>query len=341
MDQGATKASIEAALKNPPHQGMITAVPVIGENATIAEVEVLLVKHASDLDTLSYIYVVNEKKELRGVMSIKEVFRLPKTTKISEVMKKDIVSVRQHTEQERIALVAIEHNLKSIPVIDNEDHLLGVYPSDVILNILHKEHIESFLKFAGVHRFTDPAKTILTASAGTVIKKRLPWLLVGLGGSSLAATIVNLFEMTLQQQIILAAFIPAITYITDAAGTQTETIFIRSLSINRNMNLRQYFWRETKVGLALSFLLSVITSILILITKHSASLAAILGISFFVAILASIYVALFLPIVFLKAKIDPALTSGPFATIVSDIISLVVYLNVASLILRLLGPLGI
>ncbi len=125
-------------------------------------------------------------------------------------MKKDIVVAHPTTHQEKVAILALKHNIKAIPVVDKENHLLGVVPSDIILDILHNENVEDALLTAGVDRFKDPARSIIEASAFLHFKKRFPWLILGLIGGMIAAFVVSGFEESLNVQIILAAFIPAI-----------------------------------------------------------------------------------------------------------------------------------
>lgn len=311
---------------------MILKIPAIHTQATIAEVEEMLLKRTRDLETINYIYVT-EAEKLMGVISVKEVFRLPKNRKIAEVMKKEVVTVRPHTDRERAALLAIEHNLKEIPVVDSENKLLGVVPYDVILRALREEHIEDILQFAGVHRFKDAARDIINAPALVHFKKRLPWLIVGLLGGLVAAGIVNFFESALKVQIILASFIPAVAYMADAVGAQTQTIFIRSLALDQRLNFLKYLWREAKIGLAISVLLSAIVTLLAYLLWSPPFLAVILGLSFLATILAAMAVAIFLPWMFTKFNIDPAIASGPFATIIRDILSLLIYFAIASSIL--------
>lgn len=315
---------------------MVTAVPTVREDATIGEIEGLLVKTAANFESISYIYVIDEGRRLKGILSVKEVFRTPKGTRVSEVMERNVVSVRPHTEGERVALLAIEHNIKAMPVVDAEERFLGIYPSDAIFAILHKEHIEDLLKFAGIHRFTDPAKTILTASVGTLIKKRLPWLVVGLGGGLLAALVVSRFEKSLEEELLLAAFIPAVVYIADAVGTQTETLFIRSLSINRALNIKSYIWREMKTGVGIACILGILAAILTW-AVIGAPLSFIIGISFVLTAIAAVVIALILPSLFRKLNIDPAIGSGPFATVITDIASLLIYFAIASILLTRVG----
>ena len=312
-------------------------VPVVLTSATIADVEKLLLEKTAKFATVNYIYIVDTENILRGVVSIKEVFRSPKTTPVITVMSKDVVSVRRHTHQERAALLAVKHNLKAIPVTDKEGHFLGVVASDAILNILNEEHIDDLMHAAGVHRFDNPAKDLVNASAFQHIKKRVPWLALGLLGGIAATAIVSRFEAVLSANVLLAAFIPAIVYMADAVGTQTQTIFIRSLVIDRGLSLSRYAWRETQIGLVMATLFAVAIGVVSLAFWGSFSLALIFASSFFLTIALAMVVAMLLPLALDRTGIDPAVGSGPFATVVRDIMSLLVYFGVAHVLLSSFG----
>ncbi len=314
---------------------MITNVPVILASASMGDIETLLLKEAGNFETINYIYVVNEENKLSGVLSIKEFFCLPKTASVSEIMQKELIAVRPHTDQERVALLAIKHNLKAIPVINQENLFLGVVPSDVILNILHQEDIEDLLRSAGIRMFKDPARDLITASTFVHFKKRLPWLLVGLLGGLAAASLVGFFEHILSEMLILAAFIPAVVYMADAVGAQTQTIFIRSVAIDQKLDFKKYILREAAVGFFLATALGILVSLFSLMWWEPPILGIILGLSFFITIITAIAVAIILPWILLRWGYDPALASGPFATVIRDILSIMFYFIIADGALRI------
>ena len=315
---------------------MTKKMPVISPQATIKEVEDLLIKKTRELETVNYIYVIDNDHKLMGVISIKEVFRSPKATQVTQIMHKNIVSVKPHTDQSRVALLAIENRLKEIPVTDQDGRFIGVVPYDIILNVMNQEHIDDALKTAGIHQFKDAPQTITTASAESMVKKRLPWLFIGLGGSAIAALIISSFKEALESRLILAAFIPAVTYITDAVGTQSETILIRNAALEKNFRILKYLKREIIVGLALAFCLSVATALISYILWADGQLSFVLAITIFLSIIISMMIATLLPWFSARLKIDPAVVGGPLDTIVSDITSILVYFSVASLIFKIL-----
>lgn len=313
-------------------QLMVVDVPTVGENATIADIENLLIQKAANFDTINYVYLVNDSGKLKGIVSIKEIFRSSKTKKLKELSPnlESLITVRTRTDQERVALLAIKHNIKAVPVIDKDSNFLGVVPADVILNILHSESIEDALRFAGAGKMNNPALSIIGASVSVHFRKRLPWLFFGLIGGIFAAFVVGFFESALKEQIILAAFIPAVVYMADAVGTQTETIFIRSMALEHALDFKNYLRRELKVNLLLAVTLGLIMFLCSFFWIKSIVLGMVLGLSFVFTILAAMIIAVTLPLVFKKFKYDPAIASGPFATVIRDITSLLIYFSLAS-----------
>ncbi len=316
---------------------MIDRIPIVNIRASVGEVEDQIEKKIREYETINYVYVVDDKARLAGVISIKEIFRAPKQTKIKEIMDKDLVTVHPHTHQETVALLAIHHNLKAIPVVDKEQKLLGAVPSDTILNILHSEHIEDALHAAGIHKFKDPAVDIIKADAFTHFQKRLPWLVLGLLGGILAAFVVGFFEKALEAQLFLAAFIPTVVYISDAVGTQTQTIFIRSLALQQKLDLKKYLFRELKVAFLLAIFLGIIGAGISFFWLKLSMMGAILGFSIFATTIMASGIAMFLPWIFSKTNQDPAVASGPFATIIRDILSILIYFSIATFMIGQVG----
>lgn len=304
---------------------MAINIPKVGLNDTIQDIHKQLKIQVKNYESIGYIYVVNKKNILRGVISIKELYCVDSDKKASQVMSRYLITAKLHTDQERVALLAIQHNIKSIPVIDPNGVFQGVVTSDTILNVLHNESIEDTLKSVGISNINNSAISIIKANAITQFNKRAPWLLGGLLGGLVAAYTVRQFESYLEAQILLAAFIPTIVYMADAVGSQTQTIFIRSLSLQHKLNLRKYITREINIVFLLAIVLGVFSYILGAIILQSLSLGLVLGISIFFTIIMASTIAVLLPLILSKLKIDPAIASGPFATVIRDILSLLIY----------------
>ena len=324
-------------IKYPPESAgrrMISNIPTALPEERILDIRKRLFEKAQEFETLNYIYIVDRGGKLVGVLSLKEVFQKPEETKTEDLMIREVVKTHPYTDQEKVAILALRYNLKSIPVVDKEERLLGIVTSDVILEILHSENIEDILRFAGISKYNTFAAKVLQAPAGILTKLRHPWLILGLFGGLFAAQIVNFFESSLKTNFILAAFIPLIVYMADAVGTQTETLFIRSLAIDYRLNVRNYFFKEIKVSLFIALTLGVLLALISFLWLGLPHIGVILGVSLFFTIVVAFFLGLLVPHLLNKFKKDPAIGSGPIGTIIRDILSLIIYFSIASLMLR-------
>jgi len=311
---------------------MTKAVPLAYPEESVLNVKKMLFEKIKKIETINYIYVVDKKKKLIGVFSIKEIFRRSGKTKVKEIMQKEVIKVRPYADQEKVVILALRNNLKSIPVVGKGDEFLGVVPSDIILDVFHSENVEDFLKVAGIH---SPLKKISEASSLFLAKARIPWLVFGLLGGVLAARIIDFFETPLKTHFILAAFIPLIVYVSGAVGIQTQTLFIRNLVLDSQLKMTKYLLREIKTAFLIALVLGGLLSLLSIFLFNSPYfIGIILGVSLFLAILTTILIGVFIPWVLQKLKKDPAIGAGPFGTIICDVLSLIIYFSVASLMLN-------
>jgi magnesium transporter len=229
--------------------------------------------------------------------------------------------------------LVLDHELKAIPVVNNENYLVGVVPYRAIINIFHNEFREDILKTGGIHHHIKEIEDV-TTPAKRLIKARLPSLIIGLVGGLLAAYVVRGFEDILSSYLTLAAFIPVIVYLSDAVGTQSQTLIVRMIALEPNFSFRNYMSREIKIGSILGITLGVIIFIVVFIGWLSITIGVIIGISIFFSMLFQAFVSTSLSILLTKFRIDPAISSGPITTIMSDITTLVIYFSIATLFLR-------
>lgn len=165
-----------------------------------------------------------------------------------------------------------------------------------------------------------------------LVKIRLPWLVIGLVGGLSASVIVSKFELSLQENIALAFFIPVIAYMSDAIGTQTETIFIRALT-NLQFNITKYVLRELVVGALLGVVLGFLSGVFAYLLSQSLAIGWVVGLSLFLSMTMATTLACLTPIILKKLKNDPAVGSGPFTTALQDVVSLTIYFLVAIVVL--------
>lgn len=180
------------------------------------------------------IYVVDADGVLVGAAPLADLFVADRRSEIDSLMQRNPPAVRPDLDREDAASLAIREDLVVVPVVDGGGRLLGAFPAHAIMSVLREEHLEDLHHMAGIWHRSDEARRALRAPAIQRTRYRLPWLTVGLLGSLLATTLVARFEDVLQMQIAVAFFMPAIVYLADAVGTQSEAVAIRGLSLTDN-----------------------------------------------------------------------------------------------------------
>lgn len=307
-----------------------TQIPVYSAEYSLEKVESLLIRNSSKYASMDYIYLQDQEEILQGVISIKNLLKFQdKTVKAREKMVKDLVKVDPNTDQERVVYLALSNGLKSIPVVDEDEKLLGVVLYDTILQIFNQEVQKDVFNFGGIFHRVGDEYTSINSSAAHMIRSRLPWLIIGVIGGTLAASLIAQFEELLASFIALASFIPVMVYMSDAAGAQTEALIIRSMALDPHLIFRKYLSREIMVAMVLAAVSGAFAALLAFFTRQNLTLGIIIFLALFLSIIASITINTFAPLILKKLNYDPALATGPLATIFSDISTLAIYLAVA------------
>lgn len=308
---------------------MVQDVPIAYDDQTIGDVEKMLFKKASDVLTINYIHVIDSAGHLIGIFSIREIFRFPEETLLSEIYNKKIVSVLPETDKEQVVILALKNKLKSIPVVSKDNIFLGVIPNDTIMKTLYEEMTEDIMHISGISQegsFVDKEKSLPIIKT---MKRRLPWLVIGMMGGILAAGIVGSFEEMLSNYIILAAFIPLIVYMSGASCSQMQAFIIRDLAFNPKLKFLQYLFKQSGTTILIGILTSIILYIVSLGLYGEPMISFVLSIALLFAITSSLLTGIIIPFLFARLKLDPADASGPIGTIIQDVISVSVYLIVA------------
>jgi magnesium transporter len=240
-------------------------------------------------------------------------------------------TVLPDTDQETVAAVALAARTSVVPVADTGGRFLGIVPPLAIIDVLHREHDEDVRRLVGITERAGAATSALTVSPRRRAASRLPWLLAGLGGCFLSAVVMAGFEHRLAETIAVAFFVPAIVYLADAIGTQTEAVAVRGLSLER-LPLKAILVGELATGALLGLLLGALAFPAIALL-FGVRLAAAVGISIFAAGALASVIGLFFPWLLSRYGYDPAFGSGPIATIVQDVLSLIVYFAAVSLLM--------
>lgn len=312
---------------------MVRAVPIVYPESTAASIERAIKKQAGELDSINYIYVVSRHHQLLGVFSMKELLRARPEQKAEDLMVREVHKVHPYTHQERAAYLALTYSIKAIPVVEKDGKFLGIVPSDALLNVMHREVSEDLLRLAGLRHHRLLQDDVLTLPLWRSVIHRLPWLYIGLAGALLIALIIQFFESTLQKNIILAAFIPLMVYMSSAVGTQLQVFMIRDIAKNHVLPMSQYLRRQLAVVLTIALLSSALLFIYALAAHRQSDIAFVMGLAMLMTISSSVVTGLLFPFIFIRNRLDPANASGPVGTIVQDMLSVSIYLAIATWLL--------
>jgi magnesium transporter len=265
---------------------------------------------------------------LTGVVRIEDLLAAPSDRTAAELMDADPPVVSPGVDQEVAAWTAVQREESTLAVVDDEGRFLGVIPPARLLGVLLTEHEEDMTRLGG---FLRDASSARQASAEPVVRRywhRLPWLLVGLAGALVAAVIVGAFEQQLEANILLAFFVPGIVYMADAVGTQTETLVIRGLSVG--VPIGRVVRRELLTGLLVGVTIAVAFLPIAAWRWGDVPIAFAAALALLAACSTATVVAMALPWAIHRLGKDPAFGSGPLATVVQDLLSIVIYFAVAA-----------
>lgn len=292
--------------------------------------EVLTRLHAGRFEEVSHIYLVDEESHLLGQTPIERILSAAADTPLEQLLGEPAVEVHPEDDAEAVALAAVERHEADVAVIDAKHVLLGAIPIGRLLALLHEEHIDDLLRMGGVAA-THPAP-IERDGTFAAFRARLPWLVLGLVGGWIAAGIAGFFEASLQREITLAFFLPLVVYMADAVGTQTETVLVRALAYGR-IPLWPQLLREGALGLLIGVTMGGLAGLGLLIWDGRHVLALVVAATLAITALVATLVASLLPMGLLRIGADPALASGPIATVTQDILSVAIYLGIATMLL--------
>ena len=288
----------------------------------------LLVKaQAPDAETIYVIFVVDDDGKLVGVLSLRDLIVAENDAYIEDIMNERVISVNVADDQEDVAQVMRDYDFMAVPVIDYQEHLLGIITIDDILDVMDEEASEDYSRLAGVSDIDSTNDSIIKTAL-----KRLPWLIILTFLGMITATILGRFEKTLENVALLAAFIPIISGMSGNSGTQSLAVSVRNITtgeINEQSKFRIAL-REAGSGVLSGVVCSTILFTIIVAIYHQPLLALIVAGSLTCAMTVGTFVGSMIPLLMNKLNIDPAVASGPFITTINDIISMLIYFGLAT-----------
>jgi len=314
---------------------LLQQVPTCLSSSKVSHVLRLVKDSKQKWDTIDYIYILGKAEKLLGVISIKELLRAKPTSTLGNIMKKKgLVSLYLNSSLEHVAITAVHHNIKSVPIADKKGVFKGVVGNDDILRTMSRAHVNHVLRRSGISN-GDKMTDVMKASIGKLIRMRTPWLIVGLVGQFVGATLIGLFEHTLTEVVALAFFMPLVIYMGSAIGTQSETLYIRAAAMEK-VKLGKYMWREFVIDLGIGIIASVFALLFTFAWLQSSGTAIIISIAVLLNMILAGQISVVISWWLIHKHKDPALGAGPFTTLVQDIASLVIYFTVATVLFQLI-----
>ncbi|MDJ0745533.1 MAG: magnesium transporter [Xenococcaceae cyanobacterium MO_167.B27] len=302
------------------------------ESLTVDEALERIRSLANASEIIYYLYVTDAFRHLTGIVSLRDLVISPSQTTLGDIMTRDVVFVHTNTDQEEVARTIQRYDILAVPVVDREDRLVGVVTVDDVIDIIEQEATEDIYALGGLQ--SDGDKYFQT-SLITVARKRVVWLLVLLLTNTVTGTIISSQENLLQQVVILTAFIPLLTGTGGNVGAQSSTVVIRGLNTEEisDMGPGKVVFREALAGILLGSILGILATVWSFWLQGSIKVALSVGISLIaIAFLASVAGSA-LPFLFRSFGLDPALMSAPFITTVVDVLGVLIYFNIARVIL--------
>ncbi|HEY2432356.1 MAG TPA: magnesium transporter [Vicinamibacterales bacterium] len=302
----------------------------LSEDMTAGEA-ITTLQGSRDVEMVFYLYVVDVRRHLVGVISLRRMLLVPPSTPLKRIMTTDIISVRTDTDQEEVARQVASYNLLAIPVVDEENKLVGIITVDDVIDVIKDEATEDIYRLAGVS--TDER---VFSPASESLRKRFPWLLVNLVTAFVAAGVVKLFEPTLSAWLALAIFMPIVPGMGGNAATQTLTVIVRGLALGELTwaNSRKALLKEMLVGVGNGVATGAVAALVAWAMAGQPSI----GVLLFLAMIVNLFVAgaagTLIPLGFKALKVDPALASTVFITTFTDIAGFASFLGLATLYLR-------
>ncbi len=298
---------------------MTTEFVAISKNQTIRSAMYILKNEAPNAETIYYIYVVDELKHLVGVLSLRDLIVTHDDLMVHEVMSDRVKSVMVGEDQEEVARMMKDYGFLALPVVDFQEHLLGIITVDDIMEVMDEEATDDYSKLAGVSDLD-----VVDVSPFSAAKKRLPWLIILLVLGMVTASIIAQFEETLDKVALLAVFIPLIAGMAGNTGTQALAVAVRGIATGeiQNKSKRTLLLREAGTGLITGITCGILITIGIILWQGTLVLGILVGFSIFASIFVATLAGSFVPLIMHKVNIDPAVASGPFITTINDLLSI-------------------
>ena len=300
---------------------------------TVAQALEHIKKTGVDKETIDVCYVIDSSRKLEGIIHLRKLVLSEQNIAIEKIMDTNIIALNTYDQRDKIASLFKKYDLLAMPVVDNENRLVGIITVDDVVDIIEQENTEDFQKMAAMQ----PAEEeYLKANIFSLAKNRILWLLVLMISATFTGNIIRSYEDVLQSVVVLAAFIPMLMDTGGNAGSQSSTLIIRGLALEeiKLTDFLKVLWKEFRVGLVVAIALAGVNFLrILLLEKTDVKVTITVCISLFVTVIIAKVIGGILPIIAKSVKIDPAIMAGPLITTIVDAMALITYFSIATILL--------
>ena len=331
-----TRALINQFLQYPDDSaGSIMTAEYIGlkKNMTVEQSFAYIRKHGVDKETIYTCFVIDEKRHLEGIVTVKDLLLNDYETRLEDIMDTNIIQAVTSDDQETVVESFNKYDLLSLPVVDHENRLVGIVTVDDIVDVMEQEATEDIEKMAAI---LPSEKPYLKMGVLELAKNRVPWLLILMFTSTISALILEAYDAFTAMFPTLITCVPMLTATGGNAGSQSSTTIIRALSIGdvEMEDVGRVFWKECRVSLIVGAVLGIANYIrLIVMYPDEPMVCLVIGLSLVATVVMSKILACVLPFIAKFFKLDPAMMAAPLISTIVDSLSLVVYFAIAGMLL--------
>ena len=305
-------------------------------NLTVGQALTWIRKSARTIETVYYVYILDQIKRLVGVVSLRDLLSAEDSNYLDNVAVKNVVSVHEETDQEEVAKILETYDLIALPVVDRYNRMLGIVTFDDVLDVIRQEQTEDIYKMGAMEGSPD---RYLESSPWTLVKKRIPWLVVLLLAATITSNVLAHYQSVIQVAVVLAFFIPIVTGTGGNSGTQSATLMIRGLATGEVHfhDLFRVLAKEVLVGASIGITLGILTVARSVFLPPFVSIheALAVGIAMAFVVIVATLIGAFAPLLISRMGFDPTVMAGPLMATIIDVSGLTIYFEVARLLLAL------
>ena len=305
------------------------------ETMTVEDAIERIRKVGMDSETINICYVLDAKRKLIGTVALRYLLISPSDAVIGEIMHEDVIFINTMMDQEEVARQFQKYDFTAMPVVDNEERLVGIITVDDIVDILQEEATEDIEKMAAI---VPTDKPYMKTTVFETWKKRIPWLLLLMISATFTGSIITSFEDALSACVVLTAYIPMLMDTGGNAGGQASVTIIRGLSLNE-IEFKDAFrvlWKEARVAVLCGLTLAAANFVKLLLLDHvTIAVAAVVCLTLIAAVFIAKVIGCLLPMLAKKIGFDPAVMASPFITTIVDALSLLIYFSIATAVMHI------